>query len=98
MDADEWVLVPSSNGSIIRVNLALEMRQMEPDFSPEKDVAFELYTLKNVDKPQILSTNDITSITKSNFNKNVPTRIYIHGKKIFRVFFRIFFNHNFIHI
>lgn len=79
LDADEWVLVPSGNGSIIRVNLAVEMLRAEPAFSPEKDVTFELYTLKNMDKPQILSMDDITSITESNFNKNVATRIYIHG-------------------
>ncbi|XP_055303181.1 pancreatic lipase-related protein 2-like [Sitodiplosis mosellana] len=43
------------------------------------DVIFELYTLKNKDTPQILSIDNITSITKSNFNKNVPTRFVIHG-------------------
>ncbi|XP_055308392.1 pancreatic lipase-related protein 2-like [Sitodiplosis mosellana] len=56
--------MPVRNGTIPRVNL---------------DVTFELYTLKNKDTAQILSIDNITSITKLNFNKNVPIRFVIHG-------------------
>lgn len=71
--------MPTRNGLPTRVNLAEAMAQVQPFFLVENDVTFELYTLKNKINPQILSMDNITSITESNFNKNVPTRIYIHG-------------------
>lgn len=71
--------MPTRNGSITRVNLAEAMAQVEPYFLVEEDVQFELYTLNNKITPQVLSMDNVTSITASNFNKNVPTRIYIHG-------------------
>lgn len=76
-DLEEWVFVPGRNGTIERVNLA--EAEIQPYFLVEEDVSFELYTLKNQATPQILSMNNITSITASNFNKKIPTRIYIHG-------------------
>lgn len=71
--------MPTRNGSIARVNLTEAMAQLQPFFFVEHDVTFELYTLKNQIAPQILSMDNITSITTSNFNKDLPTRIYIHG-------------------
>lgn len=48
-------------------------------FMVEKEVSIDLYTLKNKNEPQILIPNDIKSIEESNFNKNIPTRICVHG-------------------
>lgn len=48
-------------------------------FMVEKEVSIDLYTLKNKNEPQILIPNDIKSIKESNFNKNIPTRICVHG-------------------
>ncbi|XP_055300053.1 inactive pancreatic lipase-related protein 1-like [Sitodiplosis mosellana] len=79
IDSNKWVFVPTRNGLITRVNLAEAMAQVEPYFSVEQDVTFELYTLKNKITPQILLMDNVTSITASNFNRNVPTRIYVHG-------------------
>lgn len=56
---------------------ALEQPQLY--FTAEADVTFELYTLQNVIKPQIISILNTTTVTSSNFNKTHPTRIYIHG-------------------
>lgn len=78
-NSGNWVLVPNRFGLMHRVNMDDEMSQVQPFFLAEQDVSFELYTLKNQNTPQILSTENITTITSSNFNKKVPTRIYIHG-------------------
>lgn len=45
----------------------------------EDDVTFELYTLKNKHKPQVLLPGNLLTIETSNFNGSLPTRIYIHG-------------------
>lgn len=71
--------MPTRNGTIARVNLTEAMEMIQPYFQLEQDVKFELYSLKNPNKPQILSLDDLNTITTSNFNKNVPTRIFIHG-------------------
>lgn len=51
----------------------------EPLFDVEKDAQIHLYTLENPFKAQRLITNNTFSITTSNFNPKVPTRIFIHG-------------------
>lgn len=76
---DEWTLVPTRSGIPMPVNLASALSQPQLYFNVENDVQFELYTLKNKHEPQILSQWNISTITSSNFNKHVPTRIYLHG-------------------
>lgn len=48
-------------------------------FIVEKDISIDLYTLKNRIEPQTLVHNDTKSIEESNFNKDIPTRIFVHG-------------------
>lgn len=76
---DGWTLVPTRSGFPIPVKLANALSQPELYFNVENDVLFELYTLKNKQEPQILSPQNISTITSSHFNKTLPTRIYIHG-------------------
>lgn len=45
----------------------------------DKDVRIELYTLKNLNEPQLLNVNDKSSIERSNYNSKNPTRIFVHG-------------------
>lgn len=54
---------------------------VQSDFvvSDDDEVTFELYTLKNPSNPQMLSLRSLQSITSSNFDRHIPTRIYIHG-------------------
>lgn len=79
MESNELIFVPTYDGRITRINVTEASLQAQPYFEVEQEVAFELFTLKNPNKVQILSLNNITSITASNFNKKVPTRIFIHG-------------------
>lgn len=48
-------------------------------FDIRKSVKFQLYTLKNPTEPQILLNNDLDSITFSNYDPKLPTRMIIHG-------------------
>lgn len=45
----------------------------------EKDVRFDLFTLKNPSEPEFLLINDTTSFEKSNYDRDIPTRIFVHG-------------------
>lgn len=77
---DGWTLVPNRFGFPTPVNVTEALASSpHPLFDPVEDVQFELYTLENRNKPQILASYDVTSITSSNFNKSRPTRIIIHG-------------------
>lgn len=78
-DNDDWVYVPNRNGMLERVNKTMALSQVQPFFSAESSVKFELYTLQSQRKPDLLIPNDIESIKKSHLDKSRPTRIYIHG-------------------
>lgn len=78
-DENGWEWIPTRSGFPIPVNLARAMSKPQPLFNVENDVVFELYTLKNKVQPHILSPYNIHSITTSNFDGSLPTRIYIHG-------------------
>ncbi|XP_055306664.1 lipase member H-like, partial [Sitodiplosis mosellana] len=58
---------------------AMDIEQPKTFFDVQNDVEINLYTLKNPTEPQILVINDTNSIEESHFNRNVPTRIFIHG-------------------
>lgn len=52
------------------------------DYEPiETSFFIELFTLKNPDKNQILDHANISSINETNFNRSLPTKIFIHGWK-----------------
>lgn len=74
-----WALVPSRLGFPIPVNVAKLLANPQPLFDVNSDVKFDLYTLKNREEPQVLVLGDVESIKSSNFNKSLPTRIYVHG-------------------
>lgn len=48
-------------------------------FEPEKDIQFDLFTMDNPKEPQKIAFGNWRSLAQSNFNKNNPTRIFIHG-------------------
>lgn len=89
---DGWTLVPTRTGIPIPVNIEAAFSQPQLLFTVENDVVFELYTMKNKHKPQILSAGDISTITSSNFNKTLPTRIYIHGWQEYAGIMKKYFN------
>lgn len=76
---EERVFVPNQFGYPIPVNVSEVLASSQPYFDVNNDVRFDLYTMKNKDEPQILVLNDIDSIKSSNFNRTLPTRIYVHG-------------------
>lgn len=77
---ENWVWIPSTeDGGRTKVSLAEIEAQAQPYFHVTDDVTFELFTLKNPYNAQIISPSNLTSITDSNLNPNVPTRISIHG-------------------
>ncbi|XP_043280757.1 pancreatic lipase-related protein 2 isoform X2 [Venturia canescens] len=45
----------------------------------DRDVEYQLYTRRNPLRPQILKPSNPWSLKRSNFDKNVPTVVYIHG-------------------
>lgn len=61
--------------------ISTDMRIDQPKqvFKVENDVQMDLYTLQNPIEPQTLVIYNKSSIYESNFNSNVPTRIFIHG-------------------
>ncbi|CAG9854489.1 unnamed protein product [Phyllotreta striolata] len=54
-------------------------RRLCPEFDPQRDTIFELYTRKNPTNPQILLTGNENSIRSSNFDFTKPTIIFFHG-------------------
>ncbi|XP_072399474.1 lipase member H-like [Diabrotica undecimpunctata] len=54
-------------------------RKLCPGIDPLRDTIFELYTRRNPKEPQILRTNDIAALTKSNIDYGQPTVIFFHG-------------------
>lgn len=78
-DDGDWIYIPNRNGMLERINKTMVSEQVQPFFSVDKIVRFELYTLANQRKPDMLSIFDVESIKRSHLDKNRPTRIYIHG-------------------
>jgi len=76
---DGWTWVPTRSGIPMPVKVASAFSGPQLLFNVESDVVFELYTLKNKKQPQILKPGNVSSVTSSNFNQSLPTRIYIHG-------------------
>lgn len=85
-------MVPTRSGIPIPASIASAFSQPQLYFKVENDVVFELYTLKNKQEPQILSPKNISTITSSNFNKTLPTRIYIHGWQEYAGIMKSYFN------
>lgn len=52
---------------------------MEKLVEVDKDVRIELYTLGNLNEPQLLEINNTNSVETSNYNSKIPTRIFVHG-------------------
>lgn len=90
--------MPTRSGIPIPVNIESAFSQPQLLFNVENDVVFELYTLKNKHEPQILSTQNISTITSSNFNKSLPTRFYIHGWQEYAGTMKKYFNEGMISI
>lgn len=83
-------------GSIISVPIEPEL-ELEPDpiINVDRDIHIDLYTLKNQNEPQLLVVHDKSSIAQSNYNRKVPTRIFIHGFGNGRAFTNSFADGNF---
>lgn len=75
----EWCLVPDSDGELQLVNTLVALSQPVPHFSPRFGVRFELFTLRNIDQPQLLNALDLDALHSSDFNPNRPTRFVTHG-------------------
>lgn len=74
-----WSYVPDAEGRVHLVDLNPYETPVEPLYIPDDDVVFLLYTRSNPTTPQILTHNNLGSITNSNFNPNHPTRFTVHG-------------------
>lgn len=74
-------------GSIVSVPIEPESG---PIINVDKDIHIDLYTLTNPNEPQHLVVHDKSSIADSNYNRKVPTRIFIHGFGNGRVFINSF--------
>lgn len=77
-----WQYVPEMDGTLTLVNvdeLAINDISALAEFSPEENVKFELYTANNPTEPQILDLLNLTAIRSSNFDPEIPVRIFIHG-------------------
>lgn len=89
---DGWTWVPTRSGIPMPLKVATALSQPQLLFNVEDDVTFELYTLKNKEQPQILVPGDVLSVTSSNFNRSLPTRIYIHGWQEYAGNMKSYFN------
>ncbi|KAG5869459.1 hypothetical protein JTB14_014463 [Gonioctena quinquepunctata] len=54
-------------------------RVLCPEIDPFRDVIFELYTRNNPETPEILLTNNETSLKSSSFDSTEPTIMFFHG-------------------
>lgn len=72
-----WELIPDSEGRMHLIDMKNYAKPVGPLFIAEKDMKFILFT-RNASKGEEISMN-FKSIKDSNFNKNHPTRITIHG-------------------
>lgn len=52
---------------------------LQAPFQPERDVTFRLYTRKNREWPDFLSSDDKDKVLESNFNSDDPVRLLVHG-------------------
>lgn len=75
----DWHMVPDESGKLYLINENEVLSEIQPSFNFDKDVIFELYTLKNQDNPQKLHINDHVSLITSHYNVLKPTRIVVHG-------------------
>lgn len=89
---DGWTLVPTRSGIPVPVSIESAFSQPQLLFNVEDDVVFELYTQKNKHEAQILTTRNISSFTTSNFDRSLPTRIYIHGWQEYAGTMKKYFN------
>lgn len=95
---DGWTLVPTRSGIPVPVSIESAFSQPQLLFNVEDDVVFELYTQKNKHEAQILTTRNISSFTTSNFDRSLPTRIYIHGWQEYAGTMKKYFNDGMISI
>lgn len=55
------------------------MELINPMFDAYTNVRILLQTRQNRDNPQVLNFRDLQSVQNSNFNRNRPTRVLVHG-------------------
>jgi len=72
-----WEMIPDASGRMHLVDMyAYQPDPMEPFFAADKDTKYYLYT-RGHDRVEIKM--DVDSIDASDFNRNHPTRMMIHG-------------------
>lgn len=76
-----WSLTPDAAGKMHLVDLnPLENDiAVEPLFVPANDIVLLVFTRQNPTVGQRIFVNNLASVQNSNFNRNHPTRITVHG-------------------
>ncbi|CRK86438.1 CLUMA_CG000024, isoform A [Clunio marinus] len=72
------VEIPDGFGGVKYVNID-EETEISPAYNPAQDVRFLLFTRRNPTQAQILSFNDMNTVTNSQFMPNRPTKFICHG-------------------
>lgn len=73
-----WALIPDTAGKKYLIDLQTYEEPIEPQFVPENDVSFILFTRQNPTVGQVI-TLDLVSLQNSNYNPIHPTKFSIHG-------------------
>lgn len=79
IDKANVTLIQDELGYFHEVDIEKVINEPTPDFIPHKDVHFELFTPKNPKEAQIIQSQNASELKSTNFNKNLPTRLMIHG-------------------
>lgn len=78
LSPESYVRIPDGFGGTKFV-LPEEEPEISPSFVPANDVVFLLFTRANPTTPQILSFNDMSTVTSSHFSSARPTKLVCHG-------------------
>lgn len=74
----KWNLIPDGDGQMHLIDASPQVEEIEPMFNAETDTRFLLFTRSNPTAAQQITWTS-ASIEGSNFNRNNPVRILIHG-------------------
>jgi hypothetical protein len=79
---DFWDVARWQKNIFTRIVLSTPVENVEPIdpmFDANRDVRILLQTRRNQQTPQQLIRNDLQSVQGSNFDRNKPTRVLVHG-------------------
>ena len=68
-----------SSFSLVKDDRTIITTILDPNFIPEKDITFHLFTRTNPDESHVLKISDTKNLQSSSFDSEKPTKVIVHG-------------------